>query len=238
MRAAARSACGTEITQLTERSFILCGVGTSSRLIAGLVLGAVWGALSSFTNAEASPFGVAAALVLNAGWAWAGIAVAAGWVVGTAARGAAAGVLALFAMTTAYYAMDSILRYEPFGSYWYEMRVWWLASLVFGAVLGAIGGSIRRPGLVGLLAGLTVPVGATVEMILLPREGAAFGDVNPVYDWLRPVVWAVAAVVTAGLVARFLADRRRNNVDGAGGSFDTPLTTSTAPSESPRRLLR
>ena len=207
-------------------------------MIAGLVLGAAWGALSSFTNAEAKPFGVAAALVVNAGWAWAGVAVAAGWVVGTAARGAAAGVLALLAMTTAYYGMDSIFRHEPFGSYWYEMRVWWLASLVFGAVLGAIGGSIRRPGLVGLLAGLTVPVGATVEMILLPREGAAFGIVNPVYDWLRPVVWAVAAAVTAGLVALSLADRRSNKVDGAGGSSDTPLTTSTAPSGSPRRLLR
>ncbi len=213
-------------------------MGTSSRLVACLMLGAVWGALSSFTNAEASPFGVAVAVVVNAGWAWAGVAVAAGWVVRTVVRGAAAGVLALFAMTTAYYGMDSILRDEPFGSYWYEMRVWWLASLVFGAVLGAIGGSIRRPGLVGLLAGLAVPVGATVEMILLPREGAAFGVVNPVYDWLRPVVWAAAAAVTAGLVARLLADRRCNRVDGAGGSSDIPLTTNTAPSESTRRPLR
>jgi len=141
-------------------------------------------------------------------------------------------------MTTAYYAMDSIFRHQPLSGYWDEMRVWWLASLVFGAVLGAIGGSIKRPGLLGLLAGLTVPVGATVEMILLPREGAAFGVVNPVYDWLRPVVWAVAAAVAAGLVARFLADRRRSKVDGASDSFDTPLATNAAPSESTRRLLR
>lgn len=78
-------------------------------MVACLMLGAVWGALSSFTNAEASPFGVAVAVVVNAGWAWAGVAVAAGWVVRTVVRGAAAGVLALIAMTTAYYGMDSIL---------------------------------------------------------------------------------------------------------------------------------
>ncbi len=37
-------------------------------------------------------------------------------------------------------------------------------------------------------------------MILLPREGRPFGVVNPVYDWLRPVVWTTAAAATAVLV--------------------------------------
>ncbi len=200
-------------------------------MAASFVLGAMWGGLSSFTNADASPFGAAASLVVNAGWAWAGVAVAAGWLLGTSARGAAAGVLALFAMTTAYYGMDSVLRDEPFGSYWYEMRRWWIASLAFGSVLGALGGSIRRPGVIGLLAGLTVPVGAAVEMILLPREGRPFGVVNPVYDWLRPVVWTAAAAATAVLVVRFLVSRQRSQASRAGPSCDTPLPTGAARSE-------
>ncbi len=82
------------------------------------------------------------------------------------------------------------------------MLVWWMECVVFGSVLGVVGASIRRPGVVGLLAALTVPVGAAVEMLLLPREGGAFGVVNPVYDWLRPVVWAAAAATTAVLVVR------------------------------------
>jgi len=204
-------------------------MGTSIRIGACLMLGAGWGTLSSFTNADVSPFGVAASLLVNAGWAWAGVAVAAGWLVGTAARGAAAGVLALFAMTTAYYGMDSILHHVPFGSDWYEMLVWWMASVVFGSVLGVVGASIRRPGVVGLLAALTVPVGAAVEMLLLPREGGAFGVVNPVYDWLRPVVWAAAAATTAVLVVRFLASRC-----GQVSSSDTSLPAGAARSESGR----
>ncbi len=164
----------------------------------------------------------------NAGWAWAGVAVVAGWLVGTSTRGAASGVLALLAMTTAYYGMDSIFRQEPFASYWYEMRVWWVASLVFGSVLGVIGATIRRPAVIGLLAALTVPVGAAVEMTSLPREGADFGVVNPVYDWLRPVVWAVAAAVSGVLVIRFLARRRRSQLNGAGRSSGTPSTHGNA----------
>ena len=97
---------------------------TLKGIVGGGVLGAGWGAVSSLTNAAVSPVGVGASLIANAGWAWAGVAVAAGWLVGARARGAVAGVLALIAMTTAYYGMDSVLRQEPFASYWYEMRVW------------------------------------------------------------------------------------------------------------------
>lgn len=186
------------------------------------MLGAGWGALSSLTNDVSSPYGTigsrivdsgwawaaeVASLIANAGWTWAGMAVAAGWLVGGSARGAAAGVLALIAMSTAYYGMDSVLLQEPFVSYWYEMRVWWLASLVFGSALGAVGGSIGRPGVIGLIAGLTVPVGATVEMIWLPRWDTPRGDAA--LDWVRMIVWAAAAASACVVVARFLVAARR-----------------------------
>jgi hypothetical protein len=86
-----------------------------------------------------------ASLLLGVGWAWAGLAVAAGWLAGACARGAIAGVLALIATTAAYYCMDSALRREALDLYLGEMLRWWLASMLFGAVLGAAGTSIRRP---------------------------------------------------------------------------------------------
>jgi len=185
------------------------------------LLGAGWGAVSSLTNDVSSPYGMigsqmvdtgwawaaeVASLIANAGWAWAGIAVAAGWLVGARARGAVAGVVALIAMTTAYYGMDSVLLREPFALYWYEMRVWWLASLVFGPILGAVGGRIGSPGVIGLIAGLTVPVGAAVEMIWLPRWDTPGGDAA--LDWMRLIVLAAAAVSACIVVGRFLVAAR------------------------------
>jgi hypothetical protein len=167
---------------------------------AGIVLGAGLGALSSLTNAAVSPVGVAASLIVNAGWAWAGVAVAAGALIGKRVLGAVAGVLALIAMTTAYYGTDSVLRHEAFAMYWPEMRVWWLAALIFGSALGVVGASIGRPGAVGLLAGLTVPVGAAVEMLWLPRWSGA-RTVPQGLDEVRLVV-LVAAAVGAGVVVR------------------------------------
>jgi hypothetical protein len=163
----------------------------------GLALGAVVGVLSSLANAASSPVGVAASLVLNAGWAWAAVPVAAGWCAGTWRAGAVAGVLALAVTTTAYYVTDSFLRHEPIGMYRHEMRYWWLAGVGFGSLLGGVGGLVRRPGVLGLLAGLTVPVGAAVEMAWLPRWDAT--SMPPTLDAVRVVVWAAAALA-AGLV--------------------------------------
>ncbi len=66
------------------------------------------------------------------------------------------------------------MRNEPFSLYGEEMRFWWLAALLFGAALGVVGACIVRSGVVGLLAALTVPLGAAVQMAILPPglEGA------------------------------------------------------------------
>ena len=80
----------------------------------------------------ASRLATVMSVILDVGWAWAALAVAAGWLAGTPARGALAAVLALLAATTAYYALDSVLRQEPFALYWPELQRWWLASLPSG----------------------------------------------------------------------------------------------------------
>lgn len=109
-------------------------------------------------------------------------------------------MLALLATTTAYYVLDSVLRQESFASYWYEMRVWWGASLVLGSVLGFVGASTWRPGLTGFLARLLVPVGAAAEMVWLPRWSNALGP-NPVLESLRVGVWVASTLCVVALVS-------------------------------------
>lgn len=48
-------------------------------------------------------------LLLDAGWSWAALAVAVGWVAGSRVRGALGGLLALVAATVSYYVTDLYL---------------------------------------------------------------------------------------------------------------------------------
>lgn len=165
--------------------------------------------MTSLSNAGDSQLAVVTSIILDVGWAWAGLAVAAGWLVGRPARGALAGVSALLAATTAYYALDSVLRDEPFSLYWPELQRWWLASVVAGAALGAVGAYVGRPGARGLLAGLVVPVGALVQMVTLP-PGSGSLIVTPEMRLAQAIVLVTSGVVAGAVLAHsFVAERRR-----------------------------
>ncbi|MFB4286305.1 hypothetical protein ACBI99_01605 [Nonomuraea sp. ATR24] len=196
-------------------------------LLSALAVGAVFGAATSLANAaatltldlesaEATTRGWSlmeiVSLMLDAGWAWAGLGVLAGWRAtrGGAptgrrlARGAVAGVVALLAATAAYYIADTIVHDVSSGSYAYDTVYWWVASALFGPVLGAIGACAGHPGVIGMLARLTVPVGAAVQMAVLPPGR---NDVlTNIGQW---VVWTAAAVAAGLVVAHFLRVRRR-----------------------------
>jgi len=177
-------------------------------------LGSGFGAATSLSNgfdSQVEPDSLArvASLVLDAGWAWAALAVVAGWLAAAPARGALAGVLALLAATTVYYGTDSIIGDDPLAWYWPELLRWWLASLVGGSALGTIGAFGRRPGVLGLLAGLTIPIGATAQMIVSP-PGPEGQLATPAESWARLIVLATAAVWAAAVITRFgLGERRR-----------------------------
>jgi Family of unknown function (DUF6518) len=173
-------------------------------VLAGLVIGAFWGALSAFTNSLDSPV----SLIVNAGWAWAGVAVLAGRLAGTLPAGAAAGAGSLIATTTAYYLLDAVLRDESVGLYQAEMLYWWLAAIVVGPVLGVIGVTSRRPGALGLLARLTVPVGAIVEMLWQPRTPSSELVRVAGMDWVRPITCAVAAIAIGVLIVAYVRRSR------------------------------
>ncbi|MFB7918833.1 hypothetical protein [Streptomyces sp. NPDC056061] len=189
--------------------------------ICGLVVGAGFGAATSLVNGLSSPYSALGAplvgtvwagiakvlsLVVDLGWAWAALAVAMGWLAGSWKRAAVTAVLALVAATTAYYPMDALLREEPLGLYWPEMLRWWAASVLFGSVLGVVGGAVRRPGAIGLLAALTVPVGAAAQMIVLPpRPGIGFAREGAL---ATAAVWAVVVIGAGWALHRFVTARR------------------------------
>ena len=148
-------------------------------------------------------------LLLDVGWAWAAVAVAAGWLGGAGAvgRGAVAGMVSLMAATAAYFAMDSLLREESVTGYVGEARYWWLASLTLGPFLGAVGASLVRFGVTGLLAGLIVPVGALVQTLFLQPDLASSN--RPEGVWALGIVSAAAIACISLVVARFALQRRR-----------------------------
>ena len=193
------------------------------RVAGAVALGAVFGAATSLSNGLSNRLGLVdgvrvqsgwawwarvLSLTLDSGWAWAALAVAAGWLAGSRVRGSAAGVLALVAATTAYYRMDAVLLAEPLSMQSATVRHWLAASVLCGSVLGALGASIGRPGLAGLLAGLTVPVGASLQMIVRP-PGSDPISLTGADGWARLIVWAGAAAGAVVVVGRYRAAAAR-----------------------------
>ncbi|MFF0307471.1 hypothetical protein ACFYSC_08580 [Streptosporangium sp. NPDC004379] len=207
------------------------------KILAGaLAAGAGFGAATSLTNVLSNHYadlesraattgGVSAleivSVLVDSGWAWAGFAVLIGWLVacagedrpGTAVRAAAAAALALLAATAAYSFVDTVRGGGPLSS-WYESEplFWWVTSILFGAPLGAVGACARRPDVAGLLARLVVPVGAAVQMVVLPP-----GRNERIEAMGQAIVLAAAAVAAGLVVVRFLAAwRRRPSPVGMG----------------------
>ncbi|MFF3733969.1 hypothetical protein ACFYXM_27600 [Streptomyces sp. NPDC002476] len=185
-------------------------------MVGALAAGVGFGAATSLINALSSPYAELGAplvgtvwadaakvlsLLVDAGWSWAALAVAMGWLAGTPVRGALAGALALFAATGAYYVTDAYAAGAET-----EMVRWWVAGLPLGLILGAVGAAIRRPGLIGLLAALTVPVGAAVQMVVLP-PGPHLTS-TPATLLAEVVVWTGAALGAGWAVHRFRTTRR------------------------------
>ncbi|MFH8471477.1 hypothetical protein [Streptomyces sp. NPDC018000] len=185
-------------------------------MLVGLAAGVGFGAATSLVNALSSPYAelgepltgtvwASAAkvlsLLLDAGWAWAALAVAVGWLAGERVRGALVGALALFAATGAYYVTDAFVAGAET-----DMVRWWAAGLPLGLILGAVGAAIRQPGVTGLLAALTVPVGAAVQMVVLPPRPHL--TVTPTMVLAEVMVWTAAVLGAGWAVHRYWAARR------------------------------
>ncbi|GDY33337.1 hypothetical protein GTS_49700 [Gandjariella thermophila] len=114
--------------------------------------------------------------------------------------GALMGCVALLVATFTFYGINLLLK----GSFWWgQVYFWWARSLALGAPLGAVGATIRRPGLGGVLAALVVPVGAALNVIVLPPPADSL--------MAKPVlltVWGAATTAAVLIVARAIRARR------------------------------
>jgi hypothetical protein len=198
---------------------------------AGPVAGLAWGAVDSVVNhvpvwmgevgiaraersgwAQTSEF---ASLILDAGWAWAALAVLAGWLGTRQAtggrslfRGAVSGLSALLCATAAYYGLDAVIDHDT----WWGVATeyWMIGSVLFGPVLGIVGALTRRRGWLGLLAGLVVPVGALLQLVVLPPTPDSL-----MADPVRLTVLIAAVVGAAWVVVRSGVGRRSAGKTGS-----------------------
>lgn len=189
------------------------------RVFVAVPIGLGFGAVTSLMNALSSPYTAVGApfagtvvapvvevvsRLLGVGWSWAALAVGVGWLARRPLHGAFAGTAALLGATTAYYVLDPVLREEPFGMHSGALVYWAVASAVFGPLLGALGSHVGRPGPLGLLAGLVVPAGAALEMLVF-RAPHPLLPLTPAEQVARWIVLVGAAAVAFVLVVRRFA---------------------------------
>ncbi len=139
----------------------------------------------------------AASMVLNSGSAWAALAVVGGWLIGRPLAGAVAGTVALVAAVVGYYAFGVLAGDRTsvgLAGVSGAIRMWALLAVVVGPLLGLAGALVRRPGVVGLIAVLVVPVGVVVEMVGLRRLSGETFAVDPA------LAWAQAAMVVGAIL--------------------------------------
>jgi hypothetical protein len=179
-------------------------------------LAALLGVAAAWTDVRAggleqTPVDRAVNMILNAGATWAGLAVLAGWLVRRPwwASALAGGVVLLVAVAGYYgYGLAAGDRtgigLEGLSG---TLRFWLLASVTVGPWLGIVGTLIARPGIVGLIAALVVPVGIFVEQIVVRRlEPDAF-TIDAPLAWTGAALVVAAAVLGIAALGRYVRSR-------------------------------
>lgn len=201
------------------------------RVVVSCAIGAAFGAATSFVNWLSTPESAGGGTfadtawgsmlrvvshMFDSGWAWAAVAVVAGWWAGTIAWGVLAGPLSLLAATAGYDLANSVQMTGPFTADLGDMPLWGAVSLLAGPLLGAVGACIRIPGVVGLVASLVVPAGAALQMMVLPPGVIELDRLPPPLDdrqmeaaWARATVLAAAALAAVYLIACHTLSRHR-----------------------------
>ncbi|NUO89512.1 MAG: hypothetical protein HOQ18_01570 [Dermatophilaceae bacterium] len=140
---------------------------------------------------------------LGAPWAWGLLGLALGWAAGRAVSAMVTATAGLLVAVLAYYVAKAAVGITP-SLDWNSTRVWCVAALVTGPVLGVLGHVARRPRWSTLPAALVGPALMAVDS---RRTLASAGPTRPGAD---VAVLVAAAVVAAVLVARVaLAERER-----------------------------
>lgn len=123
----------------------------------------------------------------------------------TPGRGAVAGLLGLDCAVAAYYAYGRISGDRAdvgLGGLTGVIRVWAIAAVFAGPILGGVGALIRRAGVPGLVAALVVPAGTIAEMLLVQHLDRGTFVIDP---WLA---WTQLGLILAACAGAALALRR------------------------------
>ncbi|NLT30462.1 MAG: hypothetical protein GXX86_08400 [Propionibacterium sp.] len=173
----------------------------------------------------------------NSGTAWAGLMVLAGWLVHTGWQAAVAGVLAGELALVVHYGLAELigplLDLPPAG--FATNEYWFVVAAVFGAPLGLAGALAHRPGAVGRLAGLVVPLGAVIEPFF--RGSFRLPDLLPwptrMAAFLSGVVLIAFGVVLAVKVLGLCS--RTTEPSGGGAASGKPKDTTPTEGEAAGR---
>lgn len=152
----------------------------------------------------------AVGLVVNSGSVWAGVAVLAGWFAVRRVPALLIGPVALVVAVAAYYVVGVLLGDRAdvgLSGLTGVLRLWLMASVVVGPVLGLVGHLARREDLLGLLARLVVPAAVLLEVAV--RFGPSLGEFafDPVRAWTMVLMVSVASLAALGVLLRSLRQR-------------------------------
>ena len=123
--------------------------------------------------------------------------------------GAVAGFVALSIATVAFYAVQGLFA-DDWGGWWYQVEFWLVRALVLGMPLGAVGVLARRGGIAGALAALVVPVGAVLNLIVLPLPSESRMAVP-----VEVTIWTAAIAGVVLIAFRLVRERMRPVSAGA-----------------------
>lgn len=182
-------------------------------VMAGLLAGVAFGALTSMANVFGSAYGPFTAVqgegvawlqfvskLLDALWAWALFPFAVGWFVRRPVAGVLAGVGGMVAAVAGYYVSDAALGMTS-GLEVNALRGWAQIAVVGAPVMALLGSLARGRSLVSLVAGLVAPVVMIYVVVERPARPAEVGM------WADRAVLVLAVVVASVLLARYARSR-------------------------------
>jgi hypothetical protein len=183
---------------------------TAILAICVVFVGLLFGTLATLLNVPSGNYVLddslrrVASLVVNSGAAWAGLAVLGGWLVGSTLRGLVAGPAVLIPAVVSYYLVGAVAGSENRDGSVDQIAYFALIALLAAPVLGAVGGTIRRRDVLGLLSAFVVPLGIYVETI----SRASGIQVDPARPPADIVLVTLATVGAAVAIARYVVARR------------------------------
>lgn len=182
-------------------------------VMAGLLAGVAFGAVTSMANVFGSAYGPFTAvlgegvpwlqfvsLLFDALWAWALFPFAVGWFVRRPVASVLAGAGGMLAAVVAYYVSDAGLGMTG-GVEVDAIRVWAQIALVGAPVMALLGSLARGRRFASLVAGLVAPV--VMIYVVVERSGIP----SEVGMWADRTVLVLAVVVAGGLLARYSRSR-------------------------------